>query len=69
MPAVDIYTTIAGDTWDGIAYKVYGDEQQMGALLAANMAHRGTVRFTAGVELICPDITITRDSTLPPWVE
>lgn len=69
MPAaVDIYTTIAGDTWDGIAFKVYGDALLFTALMAANPAHRRTVRFGAGTRLACPDIVISGSSTLPPWV-
>ena len=66
MP-VDIYTTAMGDTWDSIAYKVYGNEYLIDELMAANPGCRGTLRFGAGVEIICPDITIAVSSSLPPW--
>lgn len=33
-----VYKTIQGDTWDGIAVKVYGDEKYMNELLEANQA-------------------------------
>jgi phage tail protein X len=67
MPARDIYTTVQGDSWDLIAYKVYGDSYQMDALLRANPEHRATLRFSAGVEIVCPDVEIAVSSTLPPW--
>jgi len=66
MPA-DIYTTIAGDYWDAIAYKVYGDETLMHRLLAANPAQRGVLRFGAGVEITCPDVEVEVSNKVPPW--
>lgn len=65
----DIYTTAQGDTWDIIAYRVYGNEYYLDALLAANPAQRAVVRFPAGIAIICPDITIPVSSNLPPWVQ
>lgn len=67
MRYTDIYTTAAGDMWDHIAYKIYGDEQYMAQLMAANPAHASTVVFGGGVELIVPDIEISASSNLPPW--
>ena len=32
----DTYTSIQGDTWDMIAYKVYGKESAMVQLMEAN---------------------------------
>lgn len=64
---MDIYTTISGDTWDGIAYTVYGDERYMAELLAANPAQRLVTRFEAGVEIVCPDVQVAVSSSLPPW--
>lgn len=63
----DIYTTVAGDMWDLIAYKIYGDEVYMAQLLAANPDQANTVVFGAGVELIVPDVEISAASSLPPW--
>lgn len=34
------YTTVQGDMWDSIAYKVYGKEYGMDALLKANEPYR-----------------------------
>lgn len=61
------YTTTQGDTWDMIAYKMYGDEKRMTALLDANPAHRETVIFSANIELIVPTIEQSVSSKLPPW--
>ncbi len=61
------YRTIQGDTWDGIAYKLYGDETAMSALLAANTTHIETVIFGAGIMLTVPEIVQEASSELPPW--
>ncbi len=66
MP-VDIYYTVAGDTWDMISYKVYGDAAQMSILMQANRQHIGTARFDADVAIICPDVALAVSADLPPW--
>lgn len=62
-----IYTTIQGDMWDAIAFKVYGRESAMTVLLRANPAHHKTAVFLAGVKLQCPNITRGNLAFLPPW--
>lgn len=62
------YTTVLGDTWDMIAYKVYGKEKYAKELVEANIKYVETVIFSAGIVLIIPEITITsNNSSLPPW--
>lgn len=62
------YTTIAGDMWDSIAYKKYGSEKYADALINANLSHRDTFIFSAGVVLTVPDVdSDTASSSLPPW--
>lgn len=61
------YTTIQGDMWDLIAYKVYGHERYMSTLIEANQAHQDVTVFPAGVTLTCPGIGIETAATLPPW--
>lgn len=65
------YITIQGDTWDYIAYKVYGAESgtefYMSALLEANQKYLGYVVFPADIELDVPDIKVELPRTLPPW--
>ena len=41
------YTTIAGDMWDGIAYKTLGDEAYTDKLIQANPQFRRLVIFPA----------------------
>ena len=62
-----VYKTIQGDTWDGIAVKVYGDEKYMNELLEANQAYREIIIFPANVSLSLPDIQTQATTILPPW--
>lgn len=64
---VEVYTTIQGDTWDTIAFKVYREERYMSKLMEANIEHINVFFFKAGVEIICPDIEDIIPSSLPPW--
>ena len=34
------YTTISGDTWDIVAYKVFGDEGYTDKIIKANLQHK-----------------------------
>lgn len=61
------YTTISGDTWDVVAYKAYGNEKYMDALLKANLEHKDIYIFPAGVVLTLPEITLSASKSLPPW--
>ena len=49
------YTTIQGDMWDLIAFKVYGKEAYISKLLEANEDLREIAVFPSGVEIICPE--------------
>jgi hypothetical protein len=55
--------------WDGIAYRLWGNEKLFHKLLAANPAHRNTVVFPAGVVLAVPALTteLTTKAVDPPW--
>lgn len=61
------YNTIQGDTWDAIAYKVYGDEQLFPLLIQTNLRHIQTVRFDAGIVLQVPAPPEETIDDLPPW--
>lgn len=64
------YETVAQDTWDIIAKQVYGSEALMDQLIRANLQHRKTVFFSAGVVLNVPDIDTESAEfaeNLPPW--
>lgn len=62
------YTTKSGDTWDSIAFLIYGDEQLAKVLIEANAAHIKTVIFKSGIVLNVPEIDLkTAVNHLPPW--
>lgn len=61
------YQTVAGDTFDKIAYQHYGDEKEAIHIIEANMEYADTVIFGAGVHLTIPEIAVTTPSNLPPW--
>lgn len=64
------YLTVSKDTWDVIAKRVYGSEAFMDKLIRANLEHRKTVFFSAGVVLNVPDIDTESAEfaeNLPPW--
>lgn len=62
------YTTIQGETWDEIAYKVYGSEEYTTLLMANNYPFLDVLVFSAGTVLNTPDIPWYEDSDeLPPW--
>lgn len=63
----DVYITNTGDTWDLIAYKVYGNEKYMINLLQANEEYNNIVVFSGGLKIICPDIDVETANPLPPW--
>ena len=61
-------TTSQGDTWDIIAYRLYGDEKLAIRLLEANPEHAKTVFFSAGTSLRAPDVKpLKKKGPLPPW--
>ena len=64
-----IYTTIQGDTFDGIAFKLYGDEGYMKDLIEANLDYADMLIFPQGVELNCPDLIYEVDNGAPFWRE
>ena len=64
------YTTVQGDTWDGIAYKILGDEKHLTALMNLNFKYRDYVIFPSGIVLTLPEIKVSTDyykEKLPPW--
>ncbi|MGG4034202.1 phage tail protein [Paenibacillus cisolokensis] len=61
------YVTIQGDTWDGISYKLYGDDSQTANLMQLNPEHMRTVIFGAGVVLRTQEVPPQTASDLPPW--
>lgn len=50
------YTTIQGDTWDAISYKVYGDTKYTGWLMQNNFPLLDIFVFSAGTVLRTPAV-------------
>lgn len=67
--AASTYTTVQGDMWDTVAYRLWGNEKLFHYLLAANPACHGMVVFPAGVSLAVPTLTTEQCTTAmdPPW--
>ncbi len=65
---MNIYTTKQGDTFDKIAYKIFGDHYLFGAIMEVNIELIDYVIFPAGINVNIPNIDIKNhimDS--PPW--
>lgn len=65
------YTTISGDTWDMIAYRVYRNELWADRLMLANTQHLEYMVFPAGIVLNVPEEDAYTDAeisgTAPEW--
>lgn len=61
------YTTVQGDTWDLIAYKLYGEEKCMRYLIEANWPLLDVLIFPSGTVLNVPDIPEEYDEDAPFW--
>ena len=62
------YKTIQGDTFDGIAFKLWGEEKYMKALIQANLDYADVLIFSPNVELVVPEVEEESDP-LPFWRE
>lgn len=58
-----------GDTFDKIAYRVYGTGNVTTEIMNANLEHIGVGVFGAGVEIVIPEIDTSEKFAKPPWVE
>lgn len=69
------YTTKEGDTWDYIAWKVYGDEYKVPILMQAQENYNILEEyiFSAGIKVWCPEIEADTDDddedtgSIPTW--
>lgn len=61
------YTTVQGDTWDGIAYRLYGAERYMRYLFEANWPQADTLVFPSGVVLNVPELPEETEEDTPFW--
>ena len=67
------YETVQGDTWDKIAYQVYGDEKYAGYLMENNRLLLEYLVFPGGVTLATPEpvsythLTLPTSDLVPIW--
>lgn len=61
------YTTVAGDMWDSIAFRVLGSTAHTGKLMWANRKYLDIYEFPAGIVLDVPEIAASSSENLPPW--
>ena len=61
------YTTIQGDTWDLIAYKLYGSEKYMKNLIEANWPLLEVLVFSSCTVINVPDVPEGSDTDAPFW--
>jgi phage tail protein X len=63
------YTTVSGDMWDSISYKIFGTCNYTDKIIDANRDFINTFIFPANVELNLPDIEPEkkRSASCPPW--
>lgn len=50
------YTTVQGDCWDLVAFKLYGSEKYMKLLAGANMPLLDYLTFPPGTVINVPDV-------------
>ena len=59
-----------GDTWDAVAFRLYGNESRMDALIRANPEYRRVVIFTEPTVIRVPDLPDTiEEHVTVPWMD
>lgn len=61
------YMTNQGDTWDLMAYDLYGDERYMHYLIEANWPLLDILVFPSGMMVNVPDIPEDAAEDVPFW--
>jgi hypothetical protein len=63
-----VYYPRSGETWDMIAYKLFGNEFKSTDIIAVNPRLANILVFTGDEHILIPDNVETKDrSTLAPW--
>lgn len=64
-----VYKTVAGDTFDIIAYQQYGDETKADKIMEANPELLDYFVFPANVSVVIPELDTTESTVpMPPWM-
>ena len=64
-----IYTTVQGDTWDTIAYAVFGEEKYASDIMEENNDLLDILVFDGGEIVSIPELEIEETQDLPSWLE
>ena len=65
---MDLYVTSQGDTWDSIAYDLFGSEEYMGILMDANLDLLDILVFSSGTVIQVPEeMPEETDEDMPFW--
>jgi phage tail protein X len=64
----NVYTTELNDTWDLIAFKVYGNEKYTKELFKANPELTKIVFFPSNILVVVPKISKSQIGGVPPWI-
>ena len=67
MSEPNLYTTSQGEAWDQVSMTLWGREDMVHHLLAANPRHRHLVLLPADLELTVPDVQVPVREEPPPW--
>ena len=65
-----LHVTTAGERWDTLAYRYYGDALAFEQIIAANPEVPITLVLSGGIELLIPIIEESDEidaEDLPPW--
>lgn len=62
-----VYTTIQGDTWDLISYKVYGNEKYVGIIMQANFPLLDYTVFPSNIKINIPALPDEETDNSPEW--
>ena len=62
------YETISGDTWDVLAFDIYGSEKLAYLLLRENPRYHKMIFLPAGLRLTIPETPLRKtNAPRPPW--
>lgn len=61
------YETVLGDTWDMIAYKLFGDSMLYNILLDLNEEYSDTLIFGSGIKIKYKEISKSYKESIAPW--
>lgn len=62
------YTTIQGDRWDVISFRLFGSEFYTNDLFEANTDYADVAIFSAGIVLNVPDVVVEQAQLIAPWL-